>query len=512
MDRRSSFHAMQRDMALFSQQVLGIPLHEYQVEWANYLLQVVAERRNETIAIEMPRQSGKNETSAQVEVAIIARFAKRGGAVVKCAPTWKPQIVNSKLRFEQRSGAAQQRLSFLKFTGSSGYMYRCGAALIQFLSAAPEASVVGATASLLMEVDESQDVNLDKFDKDFAPMRASTGAPVVHYGTPWTDSTLLERTKTEIDEGRVKGKYFRVLPERIALSNPRYGEYVDNEVRRLGREHPLIRTQYYLEPLPESGRMVREQQLRLMIGDHARRDRRKSERWIVAGLDFAGSDEDSNELSSLMTAGSRDSVALTIGEMELVTIADGLSYPLVRILDRYEWVNLRPDSLHSALYQILHDRWSVDLCHADATGIGSTGTAFLATAINQTGDPERIAGQTFDGAWTTHTRIAFNYLAAINGGRLLDWQPEEDDDPIQLAKADHPEPTWSAAQHIWWQRGHARLEAKAGKKVRAHVPEKEGHDDLLVSDMLMYDAATALSARIMAEGDQTVRVFSRRRR
>ena len=44
-------------------------------------------------------------------------------------------------------------------------------------------------------------------------------------------------------------------------------------------------------------------------------------------------------------------------------------------------------------------------------------------------------------------------------------------------------------RHAWWQRGHARLEAKPGQKVRAYVPESEGHDDLLYSELLMVDAA-----------------------
>ena len=488
-ERIEQMRRHQQDMALFSKNIIGLPLYPYQVEWADYVVGMVRERRIETVVVEMSRQSGKNETSAQVEVNLIAQFARRGGSIVKLAPTWKPQIINSKLRFAHRAEMAQRRLSFLKIKPSAGYMYLCRSAMIQFLSADPEASVVGATANLLMEVDESQDVDVEKFDKDFVPMRASTAAPVVHYGTTWSDATLLERTKQEVLEGRVQGKCYRITPDIISLANPRYGDFVDSEVRRLGREHPLIRTQYFLEPLPESGRMLTEQQLRLMIGDHPRQERRTNERWIVGGLDFAGADEEATGISSLMTMSARDSVALTIAQAELLTLLPGLPAVLIRILARYEWVNVRPDSLHTVLYDLLQNRWKIDRLHCDATGIGATATGLLAAALN-TSSRERVVGLTFDSAWTTHTRLAFGYLAQINGGRLIDYKPDGFD-PMQVAKSKDA-PSGDAGKHAWWQRGHAKLEAKIGKKVRAHVPEKEGHDDLLVCEMLMTDAALAL--------------------
>jgi hypothetical protein len=208
-----------------------------------------------------------------------------------------------------------------------GYIKRLKRAEAQFLSAEPNASVVGATASLLMEVDEAQDVDPGVYDKKFSPMRASRGCPLVAYGTTWTDDTLLERFKREVDEGRSAGRNFRILPDQVAASNPRYGEYVDGEVRRLGRDHPLIKTQYYLEPLPNAGRMLKAQQLRLLQGDHERQERRANERQIVAGLDFAGADEEVAGLMSLADPTGRDSVALTIGAVEWVRIADGVSMP-----------------------------------------------------------------------------------------------------------------------------------------------------------------------------------------
>jgi hypothetical protein len=131
----------------------------------------------------------------------------------------------------------------------------------------------------------------------------------------------------------------------------------------------------------------------------------------------------------------------------------------------------------------------VDRVHCDATGIGATSTAFLASAINKP-ERERVVGVNFDGAWSTHTQLAFEYLAAINGARLVDYAVGFD--PVAEAgkpAADASDPD----RRAWWQRGHAKLEARSGQRVRAYVPEREGHDDLLLSEMLMVDAAYHVS-------------------
>jgi len=367
-----------------------------------------------------------------------------------------------------------------------GYMMECGRASLAFLSADPHASVVGATASLLMEVDEAQDVDKAKFDKDFAPMRASTGAPVVFYGTAWTDSTLLERAKRDVLEGRAKGAVYRVPWSVAAESNPAYGEYVEGEIRRLGKDHPLIRTQYELITLDSGGYMLSPETLGLMAGQHARAERRTNEAQVVAGLDFAGADENAGELASLMMGSSRDSVALSVGEVHWIRIAEGIVEPHIRCLARYEWTNVHPSTLHGALYDILWNRWRVERVHCDATGIGATGTALLAQAINRP-KRERVQAVTFDGGWETHTRIATQFLAAGMAARFVDYQTAGVQ-PIAAAGAESPDRS-SVEAHTWWQRGHARLEARPSKRFRAYVPEDEGHDDLLIADMLLVDAA-----------------------
>lgn len=489
--RVEAFRRYQRDAYLFSRDIVGIPLYPYQTEWAQHIIDVVRERRNETVIVEMARQSGKNQGQSLVSTMLLATHGNREQSqLVAIAPTYKPQLINSRMRFDALAKRIEQRLSFIKYRSSMGYIYKCGRASIHFLSADPNASVVGATASLLMIVDEMQDVLPEVYQKNFSPMRASTNAPVAGFGTAWSEDTLLYRAKRAILEGRTRGKVYRVLPEEIAVSNPAYGEFVDSEVARMGRDHPLIRTQYFLEELSTAGRMLNRQQLELMIGHHGRAVGRTDQSLIVAGLDFAGADEQAGELVSLNNASARDSVALVVGAVTWIRLGEGLLLHRIEVMNRYEWVNVNPVSLHNQLYDILWNRWRVDLVYCDATGIGATGTAMLAAALNKPGRTERVKGVTFDSAWNTHTDAAFGLISAINNGNFKDYAPA-DFDPIAVSGQESP-PKDDPHKHVWWQRAQARLEAKPSKRVRMYVPEDAGHDDLLIADGLLCLAAAAV--------------------
>ena len=101
--------------------------------------------------------------------------------MVKISPTWKPQSQNAMRRLERvlKKGLVTQTL----WEKESGYIYRVGRANIYFFSGEAQANIVGATASTLLEVDEAQDVTIEKYDKDIAPMAASTNATRVFWGT-----------------------------------------------------------------------------------------------------------------------------------------------------------------------------------------------------------------------------------------------------------------------------------------------------------------------------------------
>ncbi len=171
---------------------IAVQLRPYQIEIGRAIMASVIHRKGLTFTVEIARQGGKNELSAQLEVLLLTASMLRSANSIKAAPTFHPQADISMARLKERLDQA----GFGDFWRlEKGYVVRLGDARQVFLSAAETSHVVGNTAQLLLEVDEAQDVSGDKFYKEFRPMGAAYNATTVLYGTPWDDSTLLEEMK-----------------------------------------------------------------------------------------------------------------------------------------------------------------------------------------------------------------------------------------------------------------------------------------------------------------------------
>ncbi|MHB0857310.1 MAG: hypothetical protein ACYC5M_07040 [Anaerolineae bacterium] len=157
---------------LFSARVLRRPLRGYQIEPARAVLDSVLQGRGLTIAVMMARQAGKNETSAHLEALLLNLHRRRGGALVKASPTFQPQALTSL----QRLRSVWEGSVLPPLAAERGNTLRAGRARALFLSAGPQAHVVGATAGILLEADEAQDIDEDKWNRDFRPMASSTNA------------------------------------------------------------------------------------------------------------------------------------------------------------------------------------------------------------------------------------------------------------------------------------------------------------------------------------------------
>jgi hypothetical protein len=162
-----------------------------------------------------------------------------------------------------------------------GRYHKCERHIVQlrharctFLSAAPNANVVGATTDILLEADEAQDIAESKWHKDFLPMGASTDVTTVLWGTAWTQDTLLARTIAylQTQEQRDGRRYvFKVDADRVSAEVPAYAAHVARQVQRLGRQHPLVKSQYYLEEIDAQSGLFPPQRQALMRGNHPRR-------------------------------------------------------------------------------------------------------------------------------------------------------------------------------------------------------------------------------------------------
>ena len=219
----------------------------------------------------MSRQAGKNELSAQLELLLLLLNVGRGGTIVKCAPTFRPQVLNSMERLGRRLNEAGLTG---RWRSEHGYQIRLGQARALFFSAGPGAQVVGHTADLLLEVDEAQDVDPEKYAKDFRPMGATGNVTTVLYGTPWDDSTLLAETVArnlamEARDGL--RRHFTYDWRTVAGIVPAYGRFVEASRARLGEDHPIFQTQYDLRSIAGRTGMFSSTQRALLQGTHPRR-------------------------------------------------------------------------------------------------------------------------------------------------------------------------------------------------------------------------------------------------
>jgi len=217
-------------------------LRPYQQEVARAILDSVFRRKGLTFSVEIARQGGKNELSAKLELLLLTLYMAEPQNLIKCSPTFKPQTVISMMRL-------RDRLNDAGFNGiwvsELGYIIKLGNARAVFLSADESANVVGNTAHILLEIDESQDVSKEKYTKEFKPMGATTNVTTVHYGTTWDDATLLEEVKQgnlELERRDGVRRHFRYDWEEVDRYNPDYQAYIEAERARLGENHPLFLT------------------------------------------------------------------------------------------------------------------------------------------------------------------------------------------------------------------------------------------------------------------------------
>src|SRR5687767_8135138 len=193
----------------FSRVVLDRRLFRYQQAPAKAIIESVLEGRGLEFAVMFPRQSGKNETQAHVEAYLLnyCRFWL-DAEIVKAQPTFAPQALNAMARLER---LLSRNWLTSRWHKHRGYQVRLGRAGVTFLSAAPRANVAGATASLLLECDEAQDVLEAEWEKKFVPMGASTNVTVVYWGTAWTSRTLLAKTIRHLREQELRDGQQRVF-------------------------------------------------------------------------------------------------------------------------------------------------------------------------------------------------------------------------------------------------------------------------------------------------------------
>ncbi len=453
-------------------------LRPYQKEVALAILDSVFNKKGLTFSVEIARQGGKNELSAQLELLLLTLFIAKPQNLIKCAPTFKPQTIISMMRLKDR-------LNDAGFDGiwdsELGYIIRLGNARAVFLSADEHANVVGNTAHILLEIDESQDVSKEKYSKDFKPMGATTNVTTVHYGTTWDGSTLMEEVKqSNLELERIDGirRHFRYDWQAIAECNPDYLAYVEAEKQRLGENHPLFLTQYRLLPIHGGGGFLSRQQRAQIAGSHPRKSKPESGKFYIAGIDLAGEAEEEEGALMQNRKTQRDATVVTIGELDFSVVDDIQKQPRINIVEHYCWTGKKHAMLYPQLVDILSNVWRCRRAVVDATGVGQPVSSFLKKALGARVSPFVFSAQ-------SKSRLGFNLLAAVNAGRLKMYAGD--------GSAEY--------KQFWFEIEKAKSQFRPSQTINFFVDPGEGHDDFLMSLALLVEAARQYSPR-SAKGSQ----------
>jgi len=446
-------------------------LRSYQREAAAAILESVLNRKGLTFCVEIARQGGKNELSAQLELLLLTLNIAESGHLIKCSPTFKPQAIISMTRLKDR-------LSDVGFNGywasEMGYIIKLGNARTVFLSADESANVVGHTAQILLEIDESQDVSKEKYTKEFKPMGATTNVTTVHYGTTWDDSTLLEEIKEtarELERRDGIKRHFRYDWQEVARHNKDYLIYVDGERRRLGENHPLFLTQYCLLPVRGGGGFLSSQQRAQLQGEHTRRHHPETGKIYVAGIDLAGEAEEEEGVRLRAIKPRQDSTVVTIGELELSSLLQNQTR--VRIIEHYRWTGRKHTELYKQLVDIIKNVWHCKKVVVDATGVGQPVSSFLRKAVGPAVIP-------FTFTQPSKSELGFDLLAAVNSGR------------VKMYKGDGSE----EYKEFWNEMERAKSHYRPSQTMNFYVDPGKGHDDFLMSLALMVKAVDSYRSRI----------------
>ena len=84
----------------------GCRMRSYQSDALRNIFDAAMNRRGGSFAVMFPRQSGKNETQAQLEAALMVANQHFGGNIIKIIPTEKNQ---GKVSMERLAGVLQNR-------------------------------------------------------------------------------------------------------------------------------------------------------------------------------------------------------------------------------------------------------------------------------------------------------------------------------------------------------------------------------------------------------------------
>lgn len=474
---------------------------DYQLEVADQILYSCMNGLGWYLVVMISRQAGKNEISAFVQQYLLLWGWYFGTPVsgIKFAPVHKPQVQASMDRLEgaaaaDSGGLAGSLATRHIFSKSDGYKFHIGTPRDSnkwaFLSINPTANVASQTAFTLLEGDEAQDIDANKWERDAQPMGSFNNATTVLYGVAWTKGSFIYKgmqqayemeQRLEAELGYRPKLVFKIDAYKvIASGNENYKKAFETQLARLGQNHIAIQTQYLLNFVDSIGRFFDPEQIgRMYANSYRMRQGPDPNAVYIFSIDVAGQEEEATELGEVEAVAAavgnhrRDGTVLQIGEL----MADGTVVPVAV----YQWVGKAHSQQRVQIKTIL-GHWNTIGGACDATGIGEPLAYWLIEEFpNMEIEAYKFKAQG-DENKSKLGYLAYNFVSY-------------DKIKIPLRPAD-PEQAdlWD---ELKWQLEHLVRVAKKQQSINFHVPptakpRREGHqphDDMAIALFLLMRAA-----------------------
>ena len=481
---------------LFSALVVQIALRQYQTGPADAVIDSCLHGRGLEFLWVFPRQSGKDEAVAQLVAFLLTLFQRTEAGIVHVYPTGQ-QTSTGVQRLERRLDNLWTEGRW--WQKSKPTRRGLGLAECAFFSGHPAAKAEGATANLLLIVNEAQDQDESIIERRFTPMRASTNATALFVGTVRTTSDYLWRVKQRLEKLEAADgvkRVFMVTPEQVGAENAHYAAFVEGQVRSKGRNHPSVRTELFNEPVDTAAGLFPERRRALMRGTHRRLRCPAPGEVYLALVDVGGQDEGATSAFAELVNPNRDYTVCTM--VRIVRPADGAARvgPTYEAVDVAAWQGTRhfqdapgQPSLFNSLMAYLR-LWEPTAVICDATGVGQG----IADALT-TGYRRPVFHFDFSGG--RKARLGNDFLAVVETGRFLYFHDPDafeygSDEWFFFLQCEHC--GYELAPGMPIERG---LRWGVSESARVQIPGS--------GEMLLVHDDRLLSAALVAEGDRLVR-------
>lgn len=205
-------------------------------------------------------------------------------------------------------------------------------------------------------------------------------------------------------------RLFKYNSEDVRKVVPNYGKFVDGEITKNGRQHPLVKTQYFCEVIDAIAGMFTATRLAMLTAEPIENAEPAAGHTYAMTIDVGGQDEAILELDGLGNPG-RDYLQVDIIEIDLSNLSVAQK-PTYHVVKRFEWQGINHVDAFTALCAII-DHWNIMYIVEDATGVGEGLWGMFAKRYPTRTIPFKFTQQ-------SKSELGYIFLGTIDTGRLRD--------------------------------------------------------------------------------------------